>query len=102
MIKLIEVAHSTYGLVKLSVEKSDYNTLLFKRANGSFMGEMDCDGGGNLSHPNEDVATFISLVLRKNLVEVDEDGYCKLEDILFEFCDEAFPGYFNEAENVPL
>lgn len=95
MTKLIEVVHSSYGLIKLSVEKSEYNTLLFRRNNGSLMGEMDEDSGGHLNHPSEDVERFLKLV-DKDLIELDERDYIELEDILYEAADEAFPGFFKE------
>lgn len=100
--KLIEVVHSTYGVVKLSVEKSDYNTLLFRRENGDLVGEMDETSGGMIfKHPNTDVAKFLE-ELDNDLIEVDERGYIELEDKLYDAADEAFPGFFKKEEKDVL
>lgn len=103
MTKLIEAIHSTYGLIKLSVEKSDYNTLLFKRQDGSQVGEMDEDSGGMVfKHPNITVANFLEQVLDKDLIEVDEHGYIQYEDLMYEAANEAFPGFFKEESEEEI
>jgi hypothetical protein len=95
MTKLIEVKHSTYGIVKLSMEKSDYGSILFLRNDGSLCGEMDRDGGGMLAHPSKEVDKFLRGSLDTTLLDIDENGYTELEDLLYEAADEAYPGYFN-------
>lgn len=93
--KLIEVKHSTYGVVKLSLEKSDYGSVLFMRNDGSLCGEVDRDRGGNLSHPQVVVEKFLKK-MDKHLLEMDEAGYIELENLLHKATDEAFPGFFKE------
>jgi len=98
MTKLIEVVHSTYGIVKLTLSKSDYGTIRFHRNDGSWTGEMDKDGGGLLQHPNLSVASFIQKVQGESLLEADERGYIELEDKLYKAADAAFPGFFKKEK----
>lgn len=98
--KYINFEHPRYGVVSLSVEMRtlsgelpSFTTLLFRRLDGSEMGEMDREGGGLLSHPSSEVDFF----LRKtgnDLMDTDEVGYNILEDELTKICNKLYPGFF--------
>lgn len=107
---LIERVHPKWGIVKLEVRKhtyhhsnEDWTSIQFYYPSGEFMGEWDTDRGGGLGHSNEVVDKFLRGMNNTcycgrdfGLLELDEEGYLKLEDILTEEVNRLFPGFLQQ------
>jgi hypothetical protein len=88
--------HPKYGLVDLYALRGRFEVTL-EHHDGKFAGSLDPDQGGGLSHPNQSVQQFIDgLPGKPALLDLDYEGYCKLEDLLEAEIRELWPDFFSQ------
>jgi hypothetical protein len=118
MKNLIEVVHSSYGMMKLEVRKEckrvdhchngnklkapfDFTEVCFYYPSGNYMGSWDEERGGCLGHPSETAEQAMRMVSdywdRDNsLLDVDPNGYAELEDLLEKEVNRFFPDFLKK------